>query len=109
MLLLSDRIIALWTNGAIHASKSLNLAVVAYTAVVAWNNIHAYYLNGVSELKLQIRTSIAAICVLPVMIYIMRSNWDIGAATIVVSITIALSIFAALAPREVFRHIALCK
>lgn len=95
----------LWlsNNGQIQPSLSLVILLALFTAISIWNNIYAYFLNGIGSTKLQIRTAIiGALINIPLAIFFVKAM-NLGLTGIVLSMCLSLVIFSVLGPIETFK------
>jgi len=70
LIIFARDIINIWIGPNIQFSDSLVILMGIYAIISVWNNIYAYFLNGVGKLKLSLIISIfAAIANIPLSIY----------------------------------------
>jgi O-antigen/teichoic acid export membrane protein len=88
--LTSNIIIDLWIRKSIYPSKLLILLMGMYTIISTWNNIYAYFLNGIGALKISIWLAIiGAIINIPLSIYFAR-NLGMGASGVILGTIFSL-------------------
>lgn len=98
MSVLAKPIISFWTDNQVTVSTSMIRIFVVYTAISIWNNIYAYFLNGISKINVQIYTSIvAALLHIPIAICLVKYV-HMGPEGVVLSMAISLSFFAFAGP-----------
>lgn len=67
MVLLSEKIYYFWIGDAVAIDLNLSLGMAVYVLVSTWNQIFATFVNGINEIKLQLRLAIVeAILFVPV-------------------------------------------
>jgi len=76
MLLLSDDVYLYWVN--IQVPFSYSLLLCCYVIISTWNNLFAYFLNGIGKMKVQLCTSIIAACVFLTGSLLMGPVWGVN-------------------------------
>lgn len=100
MAILNRPVIQLWVG--IEIQWSLLVLMAVFTIIGIWNNIFAYFLNGISEIKIQIITSIlAGIINIPLSI-ILAKYFGLNSAGVIFATIISLSFFAVLGPIQTY-------
>ena len=83
MLIVSNIIYTLWVGKNIKIPFQLSFFVGIYIIISSWNNIYAYFINGVGKIRLQLYSSILiGIINIPLCIYL-SNHLKIGTASIV--------------------------
>lgn len=73
MIVVSDFVYRIWIGGNIQIPFSLSVAMGIFMIVSNWNNIFAFFLNGVGKIRLQFYFSIfAAVINIPLSIYLAK-------------------------------------
>lgn len=73
MIVVSDFVYRIWIGGIIQIPFSLSVAMGIFMIVSNWNNIFAFFLNGVGKIRLQFYFSIfAAVINIPLSIYLAK-------------------------------------
>lgn len=103
MALGASNIISIWTSGQIIIKPMMVWIFAFYTFISIWNSIYAFFLNGVSKIKIQIYTSIAATIIHVPLAYFLVKYLKMGSEGVVLSMTVSLSFFAVAAPIYSFR------
>ena len=107
MIIGAKVIIGFWTSNQVNISTAMIGIFAIYTAISIWNNIYANFLNGVSQIRIQIYTSIAAALLhIPLAICLVKYA-HMGPEGVVLSMTITLSFFAIAGPlqtRKILKH-----
>jgi O-antigen/teichoic acid export membrane protein len=106
MVVVAKPIISIWTNNQISTPSTLLWIFGVYTFISVWNNIYAFFLNGISATKVQIITSIfASIIHIPLAIFFVR-YCHFGSEGVVLSMSISLSFFAIAGPLHTYKLIS---
>lgn len=90
MILLSGKIYSLWIGDAVTIDLNLSIGMAVYVLVSTWNQIFATFVNGINEIKLQLRLAIVE-AILFVPIAYLFSRW-FGLAGIVYAMSFVLFI-----------------
>lgn len=73
MVLLSERVYTYWVGENISITLSLSIGMAIYVAVSTWNQIFASFVNGITDIKLQLRLAILeAILFIPLAYWFSR-------------------------------------
>ena len=72
--------------------------MMIYVTIVNWNNLYAYFLNGIGKIRIQLYCSILSSIILIPLAIILGSHW--GIIGICVSMCIALSTSAVALPLQ---------
>ncbi|TKC03493.1 oligosaccharide flippase family protein [Pedobacter cryotolerans] len=104
MLFIYQPILDFWLpkDTRISPSFGLILSFSLFILLSIWNNIYSFFLNGVSVVKMQVRTSIiGALINVPLAILFVK-YFDFGLPGVVLSMCISLSIFSVFGPIETY-------
>lgn len=94
--LLAKPVIALWIGKEFAVETTVIVAMMFFIVISTWNNIFAYFINAIEELKIQINTSlIAMILNVPLSIFCVE-YLQLGVSGIVIGTCISLSFFSVL-------------
>jgi len=74
-----------------------------YSFISIWNNIYAFFLNGIGKTRIQIFTSIIASLIHIPLAYILVKHFHYGSEGIVFSMTISLLFFAIAGPVQTYK------
>jgi O-antigen/teichoic acid export membrane protein len=85
----------------------LVLALGLFVLISIWNNIYSYFLNGIGETKMQVRTAIIGAFINIPLAIILIKFFHAGLAGVVFSMCASLSLFAVAGPIKVFRILKL--
>ena len=73
MLLMSNFVYKFWVGNKISIPFSLSVVMALFVILGNWNNIFAYFINGVGKIRLQLYTSIiTAIINIPLSVYLAK-------------------------------------
>lgn len=88
--LTSNIIIDLWIRKSIYPSKLLILLMSIYTIISTWNNIYAYFLNGIGALNISLFLAVfGGVINIPLSIYFARSL-ELGTAGVLLGTILSL-------------------
>lgn len=100
--ILFDFIMKIWIKQSLNIPKSLVILVAIYTLVSIWNNIYAYFLNGIGLLKVSLNLSIiGAIINIPLAIYFAK-NLGLGMQGIILSNILCLLMSSIVQPIQTY-------
>lgn len=98
MLLLANYAFGLWLNNKVDVPFNLSFAVMIFSILSNWNNIFAFFLNGVSKIRLQLVAGIVAgVAVIPLSLFLAK-NCHLNTLGIVYATIIVMSIGSILLP-----------
>ena len=98
MAICAPYIIKIWTGDKVKVLPRVIWIFAGYTIISIWNNIYAFFLNGISKIKVQIITSIiASVINIPMAIFFIK-YLHMGSEGIVLAMTISLMIFSFAGP-----------
>ena len=103
MGLAASSVIKVWTSGKILVSSQMIWIFALYTLISIWNNIYAFFLNGISVIRVQIYTSVAAALLNIPMAFFFVKYLNMGSEGVVLSMAISLTFFAILGPIKSFK------
>ena len=96
-------IVGMWIGRDVSIDPMLFWVFVIYVSVSMWNNIFAYLVNALGELKIQMITSIvAALLNIPLSIYFVK-GCGLGVEGVVYSTICCLLIYSLFGPLQVYR------
>lgn len=105
IMIFADPLINLWIGDKISYSKYLILLMGIYTVINVWNNIYAYFLNGISVIDIQMITSIiAGIINIPISI-LFASKYGLGNAGVILGTILSLTLFTIAGPIQAYIEI----
>ncbi len=103
LALISPWIIRHWMTPEQVGPMSLYVSFALLTSLAAWANVFAYFLNGIGDTKVQLRTSLLALAVHFPSCYILTKYFDLGLAGINIGTMISLTFFSVAGPVYVRR------
>jgi O-antigen/teichoic acid export membrane protein len=95
----------LWLSNSVQIQPEISfvISLALFTVISIWNNIYAYFLNGIGSTKLQIRTAVVgAFANVPLAIFFVK-EMNLGLTGIVLSMCSSLIFFSILGPIETFK------
>lgn len=102
LIILSPTIISLWIGKDFEIDHILIVIIGLFVLISIWNNIFAFFVNGIGEMKTQIYTSVIALIInIPLSIFIVK-YFDTGVYGIVVGTILSLSLFAFFGARQTY-------
>ncbi len=93
----------IWVGDKIIISFPITIALGVYTIIFNWNNIFAYFLNGVSKIKLQLYSAFFVGIVNLPLTYILIKYGNFGPLAIIIANTICLLISAIWSPIQSYK------
>lgn len=106
LVIFARDIINLWVGPDIKFPSLLLILMGIYTIISVWNNIYAYFINGIGKIKPQLYSSIlAAIINIPLSIYFAK-HLSLGISGVILGTIFSLSLFAIVGP---FQTISILK
>jgi len=100
LALFAKPIIFLWLKDLSFYSFPLVSVMALYTFIMIWNNNYAYFLNGISKLRLQLYTAVIGSAInIPISIFLAR-NLGLGSPGVALGSIISLSLFAIVGPLQ---------
>ncbi len=83
MYYLSGFLIDIWVGDSVILSESLLVSVVVFVLITMWNNLYAYFLNGLNLVKIQLYFGILGAMVnIPLAIYLGK---DLGVSGVIIA------------------------
>jgi O-antigen/teichoic acid export membrane protein len=105
MALGSHFIISIWTAGQVTISPIMIWIFAIYTFISIWNNIYSFFLNGISKIRVQIFSSIAAAILHIPIAFLLVKHFKMGSEGVVLSMAISLSFFAIAGPIQSYKYL----
>ncbi len=98
MILLSNFIYKIWVGKEIQVPIILSIFTGLFVIIANWNNIYAYFLNGIGKVKIQLYYSVfVAIINIPLSV-LLAKNFGMGITGVIVATDICLIIASVWAP-----------
>jgi len=103
MFAVAPWVFKLWLGDRVQITWQLNLLMVVYVFIRSWNNIFAYFINGVGKIKLQLVTAvISSIINIPLSIFLGR-NMGMGINGVIAATIICLLLGTFLHPVQYYK------
>lgn len=102
LMFTSLQVITLWIGSDFNVDTMLINMMALFIIVSTWNNVFAFFLNAINEVKIQMYTSVLALIInIPLSIFIVR-YFDTGVSGIIIGTVISLLFFAIAGPIQTF-------
>ena len=102
LIILAKPVIAIWIGGDFVVSMPLVVSVGLFVLVSAWNNIYAYFLNGIGRIKFQLYSAVVAMLInIPLAIFFTQ-YLGFGVNGVVFATCTSLALFAVIGPIETY-------
>lgn len=98
-----DELIYLWINEKVTTPKYLPALMAFYVLISVWNNIYAYFLNGISRTKEQLLTSVLAMIINIPLSVLLAKNFNLGLNGIIIASITCLSFFSVIGPSTTYK------
>ena len=95
---ISPWLISHWLGDSNVGSVSLYVWMAIATIFGCWSNVFAYFLNGIGDVNVQMRSSIIAACLFLPGTYLFAVILNYGTVGVVVSTALATSVFSVVGP-----------
>lgn len=103
MVLISPNVYKVWIGEDIHIPFALSVLCGFYVSIANWNNIFAYFINGVGKVRLQLYSSIISGGIFFPLAFYLGSIWEI--AGILLALCVCLLPSAVWAPIQYWKII----
>lgn len=101
LILIAKPAIAIWIGGDLVVSLPLVVSVGLFILISTWNNVYAFFLNGIGKIRLQLYSAVLAMLInLPLALYFTR-YLGFGVEGVVLATCASLALFAVIGPLEV--------
>ncbi len=98
MIFIANWVYDIWLNSTIQVPVGLTILMGFFAIISNWNNIFAYFINGVGKIRLQLYSSvIVGIINIPLSIYFAR-NLDMGISGVIAATCICVGVGSIWAP-----------
>jgi len=105
LLAISKHFYLMWVGDKVHIPFLLSAFMGLYAIISTWNNIFAYFINGVGKIKLQMYYGIIAMIInIPISIFFAK-NLNMGSAGVILGTCASLIIGSFFAPLQSFKII----
>jgi O-antigen/teichoic acid export membrane protein len=103
MIFAANWIYDVWLNSQIKVPLELTILMGLFAIVSNWNNIFAYFINGVGKIRLQLYTSvIVGIINIPLSIYFAK-NLNMGISGVIAATCVCVGVGAVWAPIQYYK------
>lgn len=103
LIILSKYIYLVWVGKDIRIPNLLTITLGIYCIIFNWNNVFAYFINGISKIRLQLLSSvIVGIVNIPLSIYLIKYS-SFGISSIVIANILCLIVGSVWAPIQVYK------
>ncbi len=100
LVVFARKIINIWVGPNIQFPYLLVLFMGIYTVISVWNNIYAYFVNGIGKIKLQMYSAILGGFInIPLSIYFVK-HLSLGISGVILGTIVSLSLFAVIGPMQ---------
>lgn len=105
LLVISNQFYLIWVGEKVQVPFLLSAFMGLYAIIVTWNNIFAYFINGVGKIKLQMYYGIIAMVInIPISIFFAK-NLGMGSAGVILGTCCSLIIGSFFAPVQTIKII----
>lgn len=102
LILLAKPVISIWIGTDLVVSMPLVASVGLFILISTWNNVYAFFLNGIGKIRLQLCSAVLAMLMnIPLAIYFTR-YLGLGVEGVILATCMSLSLFAVVGPLEVY-------
>jgi len=101
-VLIAKPVIKIWIGSELVVPVSVVLSMGLFILISTWNNIYAFFLNGIGKIRLQLYSSVLAMIInIPIAIF-MTKYIGLGVEGVVLATCVSLSLFAVIGPFEAY-------
>lgn len=105
LIIVSSIAFRVWIGNKVSIPFSLSLSLGIYSVIYNWNNIFAYFINGVSKIRLQLYNSFfVGILNIPLS-YILAKYTNLGVSSIVIANALCLFVSSVWSPIQCYKLI----
>jgi O-antigen/teichoic acid export membrane protein len=98
MIFAANQVYSIWLNSRIQVPLELTILMGLFAIMSNWNNIFAYFINGVGKIRLQLYASVfVGIINIPLSIYFAK-NLNMGISGVMVATCVCVGVGAVWAP-----------
>lgn len=102
LALIAKQVIGIWIGTYLAVSMPLVASVGLFILISTWNNIYAYFLNGIGRIKLQLYSAVIAMFINIPLAIVFTRYFGFGVEGVILSTCVSLSLFAVVGPLEVY-------
>jgi len=105
LLVISNQFYLIWVGEKVQVPFLLSAFMGLYAIIITWNNIFAYFINGVGKIKLQMYYGVIAMVInIPISIFFAK-NLEMGSAGVILGTCCSLIIGSFFAPIQTIKII----
>ncbi len=102
LIIFARKIINIWVGPQIKFPFLLVVFMGIYTVISVWNNIYAYFVNGIGKIEPQLYSAIiAGLINIPLSVYFAKSL-ALGISGVILGTIVSLSLFAVIGPIQTY-------
>lgn len=90
VLIISPFVYKIWIGSRIRIPFYFSVFWSIYAIITMWNNIYAYFLNGIGKIKLSFLIAIGMVAIFPIIVYFFVNYYKFGSIGVVTSIILIL-------------------
>lgn len=103
LVLIAKQVIKFWIGSDLVVAMPLVVSVGLFILISTWNNMYAFFLNGIGRIRLQLYSAVFAMLInIPLAIYFTQ-HFSFGIEGVVMATCASLSLFAVIGPLETYR------
>ncbi len=100
--LISKQIIQLWIGPDLHITSGITYAMVLFVIISTWNNIFAFFINGIGLIKWQLITALIAMVInIPLSVFFAK-YMELGVKGVILGTSTSLLLAAIVLPIQVY-------
>lgn len=107
LILVAQEIYRIWVGSHIQIPLSLSVSLGVYCIIYNWNNMYAYFLNGISKIRLQLYCAVITGLLNIPLSYLLALHTTLGVSSIVLSNCMCLILFSIVGPVQCSKIISL--
>lgn len=102
LIFIAKPVIVIWIGGDLIVPMPLVFSMGLFILISTWNNIYAFFLNGIGKIRLQLYSAVLAMLMnIPLAIYFTQ-YLGLGINGVVLATCASLALFAVIGPFEVY-------
>ncbi len=105
IVIFNKKILDVWINNDEFQYPELSLlfSLSVYVILSVWNNIYSFFLNGINQVRLQVKTAILGITLNVPLAYLFVKEMNFGVSGVVWAMNISLLSFSILGPIKSYK------
>jgi len=105
LIVAAGTVYRIWVGSKIAIPLSLSISLGVYAMVSNWNNVFAYFINGVGKIRLQLYSSIFVGTINIPLCYVLVKYTQLGVSSIVIANILCLLVSSVWSPIQCYRII----